>query len=308
MFYQTGITMTMKKLFHFSILALAISYTSFSQSPQPPETAKKIVFIAGADSHGKGEHEYKGGVTFLAQKLKEGLPGIDTLVFRNGWPKDTAALSGASTIVLFCDGAEGHLVIPHLGQLESLMNQGTGLVTLHFTLEIPKGADATKFISLAGGYFETHWSVNPFWTPDIKKLPTHPITSGVKPFAVRDEWYYHIRFTDNNKGITPILQALPPDSTLNSPDGSHSNNPYVREAILKNKKPQTIAWAYQRPAGGRSFGFTGGHIHANWKNDNFRMLVLNAIAWTAQAEVPQNGIITRTPETQELDRLTKPAF
>ena len=266
---------------------------------------KKVVFIAGGDSHGKGEHEYNGGVTFLAQKLKEGMPEMDTAVFHYGWPKDTNALQNASAIVLFCDGSEGHMVVPHLGELEKSMNKGTGLVMIHFTLEIPKGYDGDRFRELIGGYYEMNWSVNPVWTPNFASLPDHPITHGVKPFNIRDEWYYHMRFVDDTKKITPILKVLPPDSTLSRPDGTHSNNPSVREAVLVKKEPQTLAWAYDRPGGGRGFGFTGGHIHANWKNDSFRKLVLNAIVWTAQADVPKKGVLTKTPSVEELDRLTK---
>jgi hypothetical protein len=39
---------------------------------------KKVVFIAGTDSHGKGEHEHNGGSTLLSEKLKEGWPGVET--------------------------------------------------------------------------------------------------------------------------------------------------------------------------------------------------------------------------------------
>jgi len=35
---------------------------------------------------------------------------------------------------------------------------------------------------------------------------------------------------------------------------------------------------------------TGGHFHANWKIKPFRTMILNAIAWTAQMEVPNNGV------------------
>jgi type 1 glutamine amidotransferase len=49
-------------------------------------------------------------------------------------------------------------------------------------------------------------------------------------------------------------------------------------------------WVVERPGGGRGFGFTGGHFHDNWGNDEFRKVVLNAILWTAHAEVPQNGV------------------
>ena len=67
----------------------------------------------------------------------------------------------------------------------------------------------------------------------------------------------------------------------------HSGNPTVRSKI---GQPQHVAWAVEREDGGRGFGFTGGHFHRNWGNDNFRKLVLNALLWTAKAEVPENGV------------------
>ena len=63
----------------------------------------------------------------------------------------------------------------------------------------------------------------------------------------------------------------------------------MREAV-KRGEPQTVAWVCERPDGGRGFGFTGGHYHKNWGNDNVRKLVLNAIVWTAKVEVPAKGI------------------
>ncbi|MFP6766134.1 MAG: PVC-type heme-binding CxxCH protein, partial [Planctomycetaceae bacterium] len=42
--------------------------------------------------------------------------------------------------------------------------------------------------------------------------------------------------------------------------------------------------------GGRGFGFTGGHNHWNWGNPNQLKVVLNAITWCAQAEVPVDGV------------------
>jgi len=59
---------------------------------------------------------------------------------------------------------------------------------------------------------------------------------------------------------------------------------------LEDKLPQTMAWARSRKDAGRGFGFTGGHDHWNWGNRDFRTLVLNAIAWTAHANVPAGGV------------------
>lgn len=267
--------------------------------------SKKVVFIAGTDSHGKGEHEHNGGSILLAKKLKESVADIETVVCQNGWPKDASILKNAASIVIYCDGGGDHMLIPHLEDLDSLARKGVGLVMIHFTLEIPAGKTGDYFLNWIGGYFKTDWSVNPVWTAQFETFPNHPVTNGVKPFTISDEWYYHMRFVKDMKNVTPILKTLPPASTLNRPIGTHSNNQFVSEAVLEKKEPQTLAWAYQRSYGGRGFGFTGGHVHANWGNDNFRKLVLNAIAWTANVKIPKEGIQTETPSQVELDSLTK---
>ncbi len=77
--------------------------------------------------------------------------------------------------------------------------------------------------------------------------------------------------------MTPILKATPPDDKRGTPDAKEHPG---REEI--------VAWAFEREKG-RSFGFTGGHFHRNWGDENFRRLVVNAILWTAGVEVPKEG-------------------
>ena len=134
---------------------------------------------------------------------------------------------------------------------------------------------------MAGRLFETHWSVNPHWTANFTKFPKHPITQGVKPFKANDEWYFHMRFAPGMKGVTPILSDVAPKETMKRGDGAHSGNPAVRKSVAAGN-PQHVAWAFERPNGGRGFGFTGGHNHLNWANDDFRKTVLNAIVWVAR--------------------------
>jgi type 1 glutamine amidotransferase len=207
------------------------------------------------------------------------------------------------------------------------MKRGCGLVCLHYAVEpayakvgwpepeigadgkpvkqVPpagrgsSGAGAKEFQQWLGGYFEQHWSVNPHWEASFKEFPKHPVSNGVKPFSTTDEWYYHMRFRTDGDGVTYVLSALPPADTLKRPDGPHSGNPAVREAVARGEK-QTVAWARQRPDGGRGFGFTGGHFHWTWANDQNRKMVLNAIAWIAKVEVPANGVASSRPTLAEL--------
>jgi hypothetical protein len=225
----------------------------------------------------------------LAKSLNEsGLP-IEAHVSHYDWPRDAKLLEDADCIVMYGDGGQGHMVIPHLEEMDALTKKGVGVVCLHYAVEVPKGPVGDKFLDWIGGYFEANWSVNPHWVAKFVSLPDHPITRGVKPFELEDEWYYHMRFREGMEGVQPILTALPPPETLSRPDGPHSGNKHVREAIAR-KEPQHMAWAVERDDGGRGFGFTGAHFHWNWSDPNFRKLVLNAIAWCAKAEVPPGGV------------------
>lgn len=252
---------------------------------------KKIVFIAGNPSHGPGEHEHRAGCLLL-QSCLEGVPGVTSVVYSNGWPAaDAEAFSDAAAIIIYCDGGGGHPLLrgDRLKTMGELMKKGVGLACLHYAVEPTRERGQAEFLEWLGGAFEIHWSVNPHWDADFKVLPQHPITRGVQPFKLRDEWYFNMRFREGNEGITAILSAVPPPSTTNRNDGPHSGNPTVREMVARGE-PQHVAWAFQRKDGGRGFGFTGGHFHQNWGNDQFRKLVLNAILWVAQAEVPPEGV------------------
>ena len=165
-----------------------------------------------------------------------------------------------------------------------------GVACLHYAVEVPKEQGGAEFLDWLGGYFEPHWSVNPHWKLAQPQLADgHPITRGVRPFATQDEWYYHMRFREPADGVTMILTAVPPDATRERPDGPHSNNPAVRAG--KGSR-ETLAWAYERPAGGRGFGCTGGHYHRNWADDDFRRLMLNALVWTSGLDVPPGGVVS----------------
>ena len=168
------------------------------------------------------------------------------------------------------------------------MKKGTGVVMIHWATEAEKGKPGEKFLEWMGGFCDLNWSVNPHWAPKFKDFPEHPIANGIQPFSVDDEWYYHMRFVKDMKGVTPILSDLPGPETLRRPDGERSGNPTVRKAVAAGKK-QVVAWAYDRPSGGRGFGFTGAHNHVSWQDENFRKVVLNAILWTANVDVPKNG-------------------
>jgi type 1 glutamine amidotransferase len=108
--------------------------------------------------------------------------------------------------------------------------------------------------------------------------PGHAIARGVTPFAVHEELYYRYMFRDGDKRVTPILTAmLPPD------------------------KPQReiVAWALERADGGRAFMYAGPHFITSWRVESLRRMVLNAIVWTAKAEVPEGGVRSTLPTIRD---------
>lgn len=247
--------------------------------------AARVLFMAGRDSHGPGAHEHEAGTRLLVAGLRDRRPDMEVTAVYGGWPQDAALLEGIDALVMYCDGGKRHPVNPHLAQFGRLLDRGVGVVALHYCVEVPpKGAEATAMLRAIGGYFETHWSVNPHWEADFKALPEHPVTRGSAPFRMLDEWYFNMRFEPT--GVIPLLSAVAPAHTMERGNGPHSGNDAVRDLVARGV-PQVVAWAYERPGGGRGFGYTGGHFHHNWSDDNARNLVLNAIEWVAERPGPR---------------------
>ena len=280
---------------------------------------KRIVLIAGKPSHPPGMHEFRAG-TMLMQKALSGVNGLTVDVYTNGWPSKTAdgvasddntALDGADAVLIYSDGGGGNPAIQrdHMKVIDALAAKGVGLGFAHYAVEVPAGAPGEAMQRWIGGYYETNFSVNPMWKPAFDALPKHPVTRGVQPFATHDEWYFNMRWTPDAKALarlTPILASKPSDEVRKGPYVS-PRGPYPH-IIADSGKVESMMWVYERPDGGRSFGFTGGHTHTNWGDVNQRKVLLNALLWIAKVEVPARGVedkITEADLTVNLDPKTR---
>lgn len=254
---------------------------AFAAAADPPKTAKakKIVLIGMDRDHGPGDHEYMAGLNFLAESLKH-TPGVQVEIVNvgKGFPDDAKFLDkaeDANAIVCYLRRA-GDLFRKkeQRERLEGLLKKGVGFVCLHYAVEGGK-EQGEPFMAALGGYYEPGYSDNPHNKATVQQAdPSHPISRGWKPFEARDEFYFKIRLLPEAK---PVLQA-----TLTGHD-------------KKEYKDQTIGWTYERkdssgPLGpGRSFGFTGCHFVANFLTAEFRRMLVNAILWSADVEVPEKG-------------------
>ncbi len=247
---------------------------------------RKIVLIAGTPSHKPGEHEFNNGVELLDKCLKQN-KGVTSVVVKGGWPKDESVFDGAAEVVFYMDGGQKHPIIQadHLQTVGKLAAKGVGIACLHYAVEVPNDEGGAEMLDWIGGYYEDKVSKNPINdVPVTQASPEHPISRGWKSFQAKDEWYFKIHFrAGGDQRLTPILTAdLPPDTP----------------------QKEVVSWVVERADGGRGFGFDGGHFNQNWGNADFRRMVVNALLWTAKANVPAQGATVEiTPEdlTRSLD-------
>jgi hypothetical protein len=279
---------------------MKVQFRNLKLKRLPMKDVKKVVFIAGKASHSPGDHEHRAGSKLLSHLINRDLGDkIFSTVYTDGWPADPTVFQNANALIMYSDGGGGHMVMPHLASVEAANAKGLSVGSIHYAVEILAGPPGDLFTKLKGGYFEADWSVNPHWKADFKTFPNHPVSQGVQPFALDDEWYFHMRFREGMKGVTPILSCVAPENTMSRPDGPHSGNPAVRKSVAAGE-PQHMAWVSENENGTRGFGFTGAHYHRNWRDDNFRKTVVNAIGWIAKVEIPATGLVTTAPTDAEM--------
>jgi type 1 glutamine amidotransferase len=239
---------------------------------QPKDAkAAKIVFIAGSNFYKPGEHEYIGGCALLMDLVKQ-TPNVAPVLALD-WPKNPETFAGAKSIVFFVDGAEKHSMLKgeRPAQLQKLVASGVGLVMLHQGVDIPKD-QGERMRSWMGAAWEKGYSQRAHWIDTFKTFPDHPITRGVTPFKIDDGYLFKLRFVAGMKGVTPLLRTV---------------NPKTPGAKLDDTS--VVSWAFERKDGGRSFAFTGGHLHVSFAEEGYRRFLTNGILWTAKIDVPTKG-------------------
>ncbi|MFT5525916.1 MAG: type 1 glutamine amidotransferase [Pirellulaceae bacterium] len=265
-----------------------------------------MVIVAGKPSHPPRMHEFNAGVQLLNKCLKD-VPGLDVHIVLNGWPQDEKVFGGADAVVFYMDGSRRHELVLEKRRLEmadAWTKKGVGIGCMHFGVEVVADDAGDEFKRWIGGHYENMWSCNPIWEPVFDRFPEHAITSGVKPFKIKDEWYFNMRFVADLEGnkpkvvdgvtFTPILVAAPSDDVRNGPY-VYPKGPYKHIQEAKGRE-EAMMWVVERPDGGRGFGFTGGHFHDNWSNDQYRKVVLNGLVWLAKADVPKGGVESQVSE------------
>jgi len=239
--------------------------------------SKRLLLIGqGPDGHPPGTHEYMAGQKILQHCLKQS-KGITTELVEadEPWSDGPEKLKHADGAVIFVsEGAKWASADQRrLQALAGLVSRGGGLVGLHWGIGTKDAAPIPAFLNLLGGCHggpDRKYQV--LQDAKLEVAREHPITQGLKDFAAREELYYQLKLVKPTDGLTPILQS-------EIDGGKH-----------------TVSWAWQRPDGGRSFGFSGLHFHDNWQKPEYRRLVTQAVLWTLDLPVPEGGVNVDVPK------------
>ena len=241
------------------------------------ETKKVLLLGQGPDGHARSTHEYMAGMRVLKQCLRE-VPHLDVTVAKadEPWLKGPGLIKEADGVVLFLSqGARWiHADPRRLEAFAQLAARGGGCVVLHWGMGTREARYIDGFVKIFGachGGPDRKYKVIEKAAVQVAD-PDHPISAGIRDFTVREEFYYRLKTVKADGGIHPILQT--------DIDG----------------RTETVAWSWERPDGGRSFGFTGGHFHDNWKRTEYRRLMTQAIAWTLKVAVPKDGFRVKVSE------------
>ena len=237
--------------------------------------AVEIVLLSGSVKtfDRVGHHDYLAGCSLLDLLVRQ-TSGVHGIVVRDGWPEDEEMLDTARALVVYAGGGRKHPLaksIERLERMEKMVGRGVGIVMIHQAVSFPPET-AGRAKAWIGGVHVAGESGRGHWRTYHWEFPRHPVTRGVKPWKIRDGWLNGIQFVEGMTGVTPLLWS----------SRRHRGS-------SRGGAAGVVAWAYERPDGGRSFAFTGLDAHSAWSVPGVRQLVVNGILWSAGLTVPEAG-------------------
>jgi len=252
------------------------------------EPATKRILLLGQkpDGHPAGTHEYLPGQRVL-KTLLERVPGVSVEIIQadDPWTEGPELLAKADGVVLFVsEGAKWVSADPRRYEaFAKLAERGGGLSVIHWGCGTKDANNIEPFTKLFGACHGGPDRKYKFTDFNIGlPTPEHPICSGLKPFAVNEEFYFTLKRAKDAGTITSLAEI----GAAEAGDVSGSTSP----------TPLMVCWAFERADGGRSFGFTGLHYHKNWAREDYRRLLTQGVLWTLKVPVPTAGLDLNVPE------------
>ena len=247
-----------------AIVLLAVSVPLAAAEP------KNLLLVGQSpDNHPPGTHEYTPGMEHLARLLEPtGELKIRVVKADEPWPEGPELIAAADGVVIFLsEGARWSVADPRRhAALVQLAARGGGLAAIHWAMGTRAVEPIEPFLKLFGGCHGGPDRKYQVVQTELRPAePPHPIVAGIGAFPVREEFYYRLKFVRSTSAIRPVMQATIDGQT------------------------ETVAWAWERPDGGRSFGFSGLHFHDNWQLPEYGRLLSQAVLWTMKLPVEKKS-------------------
>jgi len=233
---------------------------------------KQLLILTGKpDGHPAGAHEYAAGAKIMADCLQPCDDLVVTIVkVDDAWSEGPDLLQKADGVVIYL-GEGAKWVSADARRLDAfgkLAARKAGISAIHWAIGSKPAEPIEAFQKLLGG---CHGGPDRRYKELVTTLEAtaekHPITAGLNPLKLKDEFYYQLKFVKSAAG--------------------HDIQPLATVQIDGEKYP--ISWSWERPDGGRSFGFSGLHFHENWRQETYRRLVTQGILWTMGVKIPDGG-------------------
>lgn len=250
---------------------LLILFLLLLAQPASAQARKRLMLLAqGPDGHPPKTHEYLQGQRILKEML-DGFRELEVSLVHadEPWREGPDLLAKVDGAVLFLsEGARWlHQDPKRLTAFQALAQRKGGLAVLHWAMGTKEAKNIDSFVALFGA---CHGGPDRKYKVLAAKAtlpePDHPVVRGLKAFPVRDEFYYDLKRVKPSTGVVPVIKV--------EIDGAQ----------------EMVAWAFHRPDGGRSFGFSGLHFHENWGMPEYRRLVLQGVLWTMGVETAKSGV------------------
>ncbi|HUR55333.1 MAG TPA: ThuA domain-containing protein, partial [Gemmataceae bacterium] len=231
---------------------LAEVNAALAGAPNPPEKTKRIrvVLVAGAKDHGKGEHDYPAWLKAWEQLLSAG-DNIDVVTAME-WPaKEEFQKADAMVFYQYGDWNE-----KRAADIDAFLERGGGLTYIHWAVAGRKDAAGfAKRIGLASGLIKfRHGPLDLTFNKEAR----HPIARNIDKMALVDESYWM------------LTGELPKDRVI--------------AWGTEEKEPRPLFWSLEHGKG-RVFVSIPGHYSWSFDDPLFRVLLLRGIAWSAHEPV-----------------------
>jgi type 1 glutamine amidotransferase len=262
----------MKRSFVFQ-LAFALFLALGIHAADKPR--RVLIVGQSSDGHPPLTHEFMPGARVLQELLNNSpdalkFSDVQTKVVRadEPWPDGPKLIDDCDGLVMLVTQGSRWMQTDsnRFAAIKRLAARGGAIVALHWSVGSKDAEYIEGQLNLLGatrGGPQRKYVVSQ--ADYVRVAPNHPILAGVADFAAYDEHYYRL---DRRKDIQPLL------------------------TVKIEGNDEMVAWAWERPDGGRSFGFVGLHFHANWQLPVYQRFVVQGVRWALKLPIPEGGVNT----------------